>query len=55
MTVLLILAIAAALGWAYGRWLSKADGETMMALGPLVLAPWAVIAIGTVIALLVLT
>lgn len=55
MTALLILFVGVVLAALYGWLLSKADGETLMALNVMALVPWVVIAIGTIVALVVLT
>lgn len=53
MKALLILAAGGVLAWLYGRWLNRQTGEALMTFGVLAYAPWAVIAAGTVAALVV--
>lgn len=55
MTALLILLVGILLAAAYGWLLNKASGELLMSLSVLVFIPWVIIAIGTIIALVVLT
>lgn len=51
MTAILILLVAGLLAWFYARFLDKQSGEVMMGAGVLLLVPFAVIAIGAIVAL----
>lgn len=55
MTAVLVIIVGAALAWFYTKALDRLTGEQAMTLGPLILAPYVVIAVGVVIALVVMT
>ena len=55
MTAIAILFVAGVLAWLYTRYLGKQSGEVMMGMGVLLLIPYAVIFIGTIVALVMLT
>lgn len=55
MTAILIIIVGAVLAWLYSTYLRKQSGETMMGCGIFLLIPFLVIALGVVVALVVLT
>lgn len=55
MTAILILAAAALLAWLYSKYLGRQSGEVMMGCGVFLLIPFALILVGAIVALVVLT
>lgn len=55
MLAVCILIVAAALAWAWKKFLDKATGEELMGCGIFVFVPWLIIASAAIIALLAFT